>query len=226
MMKMAKTIAKALKGIVRPKTTTVKVAIPQRDTVPTVPAKVDNIPGLVPTRDELIERMTRTLQAEVDRKLKAFVDAVENYPCRYVVDEWLDSDDNPPPPAEMEDLVFSLESLLGVEIDYWIWGGDEYDALCAAIEYHQQDGDEITIELVTAVMEDLRGGRYELLPDVDNDEDLGAAIVRRFWRTQNCYGLGWLLESVDDERLGENWRNNEGGMYTSRGYFQFGRITF
>lgn len=225
MMRMVKTLAKALKGIVRPKTTTVQVAIPRRDTVPTVPAKVDNIPALVPTREELAERMIQALQSEVDRKLKAFVKAVEEYPSRDVVDEWLDSESFTSAPAEMKNLVFGLEAL-GFARPEWLIGGNEYDALCAAIEYHQQEGDEITLELVADVMEDVDGGRYALLPDVDNDEDLGSALINDFCCQGGARRLGWLINSVDHELLGEDWRNNEDGAYTSRGYFQFGKLAF
>lgn len=226
MLKMVKTLAKALKGIVRPKTTTVKVAIPQRDTVPTVSAKVDNIPALVPTRDELIERMARTLQSEVDRKVKAFVDAVENYPARWQLDEWLDDDGSVDiAPDEVADLVFSLEAL-GFRNENWICGGYEYDELCAAIEYHQQNGEEITVELIADVVEALQDGEYVFFPGVEDDEDLGCALTDEFQNTDAGWRVGWLIQAVDWKRLGEDWRNEEGGCFTSRGYFQFGRLEF
>ena len=209
MLNMVKKIAKALKGITRPHNA--KPAVSYRN----VPAKV----LVMSNREELLTRMVGTLQATVEAKIKAFTDAVEAYPIfNYDVDD--------SPETETANLIIAAKAL-GFDISCrWAL---EYAALCAAIEYHQQQGEEITIKLIADVVMAIDYGKYTFFPNVEYDEDLGGEILDAFQNSGKHYErdrLGWLIEVVDCEMLGERWRNEEGGIYTTRGYFQFGKLEF
>ena len=206
MLNMVKKLAKAIKGVTRPHNAKSAVSYCK------VPAKV----LVMPNREDLTARMIQTLQTTVDAKLQAFLEAVEAYPVHdYDVDEF--------PQPEGANLIHAAAAL-GFDIDgRW---AREYAALCAAIEYHQQQGDEITIELVADVVEAINDNEYVFFMGVHDDEDLGSAILDEFREDRRSWGYGWLIACVDWERLGEDWRNETGGSYTSRGYFQYGQLEF
>ena len=154
MLNMVKKLAKAIKGVTRPHNAKSAVSYCK------VPAKV----LVMPNREDLTARMIQTLQTTVDAKLQAFLDAVEAYD--YDVDEF--------PQPEGANLIHAAAAL-GFDIDgRW---AREYAALCAAIEYHQQQDDEITIELVADVVEAIDDENYTFLPDVEDDYDLGNKTV-------------------------------------------------
>lgn len=204
MLKMVKKLAKAFKGFTRPKKAK---ALPCRNVMPAQVA-------------------IQPMQTTVDAKLQAFLKAVEEYPCRVDIDEWLDADDNPAVPDEIENLVFAFEALLGTEWDAWMWGGIEYDALCVAVESSQACGEEVTGEAVAGIVESIADGDYTFLPEVYDDADLGSEILDRLSESGRVRDCEWILDYVDAESVGEAWRNDEGGCYTDRGYFQFGTIEF
>lgn len=201
MLNLAKRLAKVFKGIVRPKSTKVQVVE-------------------LPAREDLTARLIQALQSEIDAKLKAFLDAVEDYPYVY------DNDADEFPYSEGSNLINALERL-GFKVDVpFARDCYMYSALCAAIEYHQQNDNEITVELVADVVEAINDNEYVFFPGVEDDEDLGSAILDEFQEDRQSWGYGWLIRAVDRAELGNQWRNDEGGCYTSRGYFQFGELEF
>lgn len=67
---------------------------------------------------------------------------------------------------------------------------------------------------------------YPTYPDVYGDVDLGDEILSRLADSGLARDFGWILDYVDTESVGIAWRNDEGGRYLNRGYFQFGTIEF
>lgn len=213
MLNMVKKLAKAIKGATRPKSSKVQVTIPRHAvTLATAP----------PAREELTARMVQALRSEVDTKLKAFLNACANYPADYDIDYWHE--------LEGANLIDAAAALGFSEVAGF--STRSLAALCAAMEYQGLSEESIGhsdefIEMVARAVDTIVNDEYAFLPEVYDDEHLGDEIcemlmARVSWKSH----YNWVLEFVDKESLGNVWRNDEGGIYTDRGYFQFGKIKF
>lgn len=204
MLKMVKNFAKVFTATIRP--TKAKV-IPLH----AIPAKVET---QLPTRDELQTRLVQALQANIDAKLKTFLYAATNY--KYDGEQLIDA-----------------AAWLGFSevVDFT---ENELEALCAAMEWHELDGDYIddtssALEKIGEAIRVICGGRtcYTFYPDVADDEDLGDKLCDLLADNYRWSGrFDWLLDYVDWEELARQTRNDEGGCHTTRGYFQYGVLEY
>jgi len=177
---------------------------------PTLKIAVTNPQPQLPTRDELHTRTAQILHRVIEQKLNNFMDALSNY--RSFGNNYALAFD------------FALANLIGFGIN----DGDDQDAFCAALEHAGIDADAVDVEDVPRIAElaeKINSGDYTFLDEVYDDEAFGEWIYDKI-ESNGRYKLGFLSEYIDFERLAHDTREEEGGMYTSYGYFQIGELYY
>ena len=175
----------------------------------TLPAPVE-VPN-APKREDLQARIVAALRKEIRRKLVEFVGAAKDY----------DGED-----GERERLISTAEALGFGEVQDFNTNG--LWALCATLEYHEVkaqincgDTDNALADIAQAVKA-IECGDYFFV-DVGTDESLGEYILDEFCcRRVIKSSYQWILEYVDVSELGKDFRNDNDGMFTDVGYFQYG----
>lgn len=101
-------------------------------------------------------------------------------------------------------------------------------ALIAAIQYHQLCSEtfsdtNLALSSIAQAVKAISTGNYLFVDYVFDDSELGEYILNEACE-RGAIGRSyqWLLEFVDVEELGKDFRNNNGGMFTDVGYFQYG----
>ena len=210
MLNIVKKLAKSFKkAVVRPKSSKVQISIPHRE-------MPEQLPTITDTREELQTRMIQALRTGINAKLATFLKAVEDFDCVSC-----DSD--------AEHLIDTAEEFGFSEVADF--DNDQLAALCAAVENFdisdtvKYEGVDIALEHINYLVYSVANGDYTFLPEVDNDESLGNELCAMLiesagWKSRH----NWLLDFVDWEEVGKVTRNDEGGSYTTRGYFQLGKL--
>lgn len=179
-----------------------------------------------PKREDEILHMLEVLQMAIQRSVHDFLEALENH-----VDY--------PDEAEYCDAIRLLAIKLGFpEVESF--NDDGIDALCAAMDYEKLNcyrfEDDAKPDLdnamrtISIAVKQIDSGNYTLVKSVFSDEGLGNYLCdQEFGISLNRYYssmVSTILEYVDMEALGRDFRYNNDGEHTHLGYFQYGVLNF
>ena len=164
-----------------------------------------------------------SLLASVAEKLRAFAKAVKAYPVNSDADWWYD--------VEGAALIDAAEMAGFPEVEEF--GAKQTAAFCAALEYDGtlddiEFGDDscaidCVYKIVTAIKIISRHD-YTFLPYVNDDDEFADWLIEEKINCRLTYAE--YCDLIDWVGVARVTRNEEGGRYTSRGYFQHGELEF
>lgn len=174
-------------------------------------------PAPTVTVDDTRQEFVATLKAVCDQKARAEEESAQTV----VTQLWRHVDRY----AEGEfaaDLFYDALHKLGIssadDFDF-----DQLNAFGAAIEYYQEKLAPVEVTLADAVREaavTVEYCDYTCLPYAYDEDTLGVEVVKQ--RTGRRDIPEWLEEYINYERLGDDYLNDKGGMFTSYGFFAKG----
>lgn len=190
-----------------------KVFAPRKEAKPSVKVAL-------PSREEWLASLLKAnSQAVVD-----FLQAVEDFANSP------DSEGDPEAVEAYERMVDSAKALGFPEVEDF--KGEMNMALVAAMEYHCLRSDTLSdtnlaLSRIAQAVKAIDAGEYTFLDDVSDDEELGGEILQRIGMHRDfTQRWDWLLDYVNTEELGKATREDEGGIFTEYGYFQYGALVY